>query len=99
MWSVTPYLFLRRSRAWPPSRPARAYALVGHFHWNPQAQYPRLLLADTELLASTGVRQVVLLLWAYAVIRLIKDYAVCGKTAPGQVGLLQCLARCTCPQN
>jgi len=55
---------------------ALAYALVGHFHWNPQAHYPRLLLADAELLANTDLRQVVLLLWAYAAIRLVEGYGL-----------------------
>jgi uncharacterized membrane protein (DUF2068 family) len=55
---------------------ALAYALIGHFHWNPQAHYPRLLLADAELLASADLRQVVLLLWAYAAIRLAEGYGL-----------------------
>ena len=55
---------------------ALAYALIGHFHWNPQAHYPRLLLADAELLASTDLRQVVLLLLAYAAIRLVEGYGL-----------------------
>jgi hypothetical protein len=55
---------------------AIAHALLGHFHLDPQAHYPRLFLDDAALLAGTDLRQVVLLLWAYAGIRLTEAYGL-----------------------
>ena len=49
---------------------AMAYALIGHFHLDPDAHYPRILLNDATLLANANLRQAVLLAWAYASIRL-----------------------------
>ena len=55
---------------------ALAQALIGHFHWDPQAHYPRMLLDEAALLANTDLRQVVLLLWAYSAIRLTEAYGL-----------------------
>jgi uncharacterized membrane protein (DUF2068 family) len=55
---------------------AIAYALIGHFHLDPDAHYPRMLLDDATLLANANLRQVVLLAWAYAAIRLIEGYGL-----------------------
>jgi uncharacterized membrane protein (DUF2068 family) len=55
---------------------AMAYALIGHFHLDPDAHYPRILINDAELLANANLRQVVLLAWAYAAIRLTEGYGL-----------------------
>lgn len=55
---------------------ALAYALIGHFHLDPDAQYPRLLLDQATMLANANVRQAVLLAWAYAAIRLTEGYGL-----------------------
>jgi uncharacterized membrane protein (DUF2068 family) len=53
-----------------------AYALIGHFHLDPEAHYPHLLLDYATLLANGGVRTAVLLAWAYAAIRLTEGYGL-----------------------
>jgi uncharacterized membrane protein (DUF2068 family) len=53
-----------------------AYALIGHFHLDPDAHYPRILINDAELLANANLRQVVLLVWAYAAKRLNEGYGL-----------------------
>ena len=55
---------------------ALAYALIGHFHLDPDAHYPRMLLDYAEVLANANLRQVVLLAWAYAGIRLTEGYGL-----------------------
>jgi uncharacterized membrane protein (DUF2068 family) len=55
---------------------AMAFALIGHFHLDPDAHYPRILINDAELLANANLRQVVLLAWAYAAIRLTEGYGL-----------------------
>lgn len=55
---------------------AMAYALIGHFHLDPDAHYPKILLDDAALLANSNVRQVVLLAWGYAGIRLLEAYGL-----------------------
>ncbi len=55
---------------------AMAYALIGHFHLDPQAHYPRMLLDDATRLAHADLRQAVLLAWAYATIRLTEGYGL-----------------------
>ena len=55
---------------------AMAYALIGHFHLDPDAHYPRLLLDDAALLANSNLWQAVLLAWAYAGIRLLEGYGL-----------------------
>lgn len=55
---------------------AIAYALIGHFHLNPDAHYPRIFLDKATLLANANLRQVVLLAWAYAAIRLTEGYGL-----------------------
>jgi uncharacterized membrane protein (DUF2068 family) len=55
---------------------AMAYALIGHFHLDPDAHYPRILLNDATRLADVNLRQVVLLAWAYAAIRLTEGYGL-----------------------
>ncbi len=55
---------------------ALAHALIGHFHLDPEAHYPRMLLDEAALLANTDLRQVVLLLWAYSAIRVAEAYGL-----------------------
>jgi uncharacterized membrane protein (DUF2068 family) len=55
---------------------ALAFALIGHFHLDPEAHYPRMLLNDAAMLANANVRQAVLLAWAYAAIRLAEGYGL-----------------------
>lgn len=64
---------------------AMAYALIGHFHLDPDAHYPKLLLDDAALLANANLRQAVLLAWAYSAIRLTEGYGL-GRTGPGPSG-------------
>jgi uncharacterized membrane protein (DUF2068 family) len=49
---------------------------LGHFRLDPDAHYPRILINDAELLANANLRQVVLLAWAYAAIRLAEGYVL-----------------------
>lgn len=55
---------------------ALAYALIGHFHLNPDAHYPRLLLGYADVLGNANLRQAVLLAWGYAGIRLTEAYGL-----------------------
>lgn len=55
---------------------AIAYALIGHFHLDPDARYPRILLNEATLLANANVRQAVWLAWLYAAIRLTEGYGL-----------------------
>jgi uncharacterized membrane protein (DUF2068 family) len=55
---------------------AMAFALIGHFHLDPEAHYPRLLLNDATWLANVNLRQTVMLAWAYAAIRLFEGYGL-----------------------
>lgn len=55
---------------------AMAYALIGHFHLDPDAHYPRMLLDDAALLANENLRQAVLLAWLYASVRLVECYGL-----------------------
>jgi uncharacterized membrane protein (DUF2068 family) len=55
---------------------AIAYALMGHFHLNPDARFPQMLLNDISALQNANLRQVVLLAWGYAAIRLTEGYGL-----------------------
>lgn len=55
---------------------AMAYALMGHFHVNPDAHFPQMLLNDISALQNANLRQVVLLAWGYAAIRLTEAYGL-----------------------
>ena len=55
---------------------ALAYALIGHFHLDPEAHYPRLLLDDAAWLQNANIRQVVVLACAYAAIRFAEGYGL-----------------------
>jgi uncharacterized membrane protein (DUF2068 family) len=55
---------------------ALAYALLGHFHVDPESHFPRMLLDDIRALQNADIRQVVLLAWAYAALRLTEGYGL-----------------------
>lgn len=55
---------------------AIAYALMGHFHMNPDARFPQMLLNSISALQNANLRQVVLLAWGYAAIRLTEAYGL-----------------------
>lgn len=55
---------------------AMAFSLIGRFHLDPQAHYPRMLLNDATWLANENLRQAVMLAWAYAAIRLVESYGL-----------------------
>ncbi len=53
-----------------------AFALIGHFHLDPDAHYPHLLLDYADVLANANLRNAVLLAWGYAAIRLTEGYGL-----------------------
>ena len=55
---------------------AIGYALIGHFHLDPEAHFPHLMLDLANTLADANLRQAVLLAWAYAAIRLTEGYGL-----------------------
>lgn len=55
---------------------AIAYAVMGHFHVNPDAHFPQMLLNDISTLQNANLRQVMLLAWGYAAIRLTEAYGL-----------------------
>jgi uncharacterized membrane protein (DUF2068 family) len=55
---------------------AVAYALVGHFHLDPEAHFPRVLLDYATLLGNANLRLVLMLAWGYAALRLAEGYGL-----------------------
>ena len=55
---------------------AIAYALMGHLHVNQDARFPQMLLNDISALQNANLRQIVLLAWGYAAIRLTEGYGL-----------------------
>lgn len=55
---------------------ALAFALIGHFHLDPEAHYPRLLLDEAQWLQQADVRQVVFFAGAYALLRFTEGYGL-----------------------
>lgn len=55
---------------------AIAYALIGHFHLDPESHYPQLLIDKVMWLENTNLRQIVILACLYASIRLIEGYGL-----------------------
>ena len=53
-----------------------AYALIGHFHLNPEANLPNTFLVAVDWLLNGHVTTVFLLAWAYAAIRLVEAYGL-----------------------
>lgn len=49
-----------------------AYALIGHFHLDPQTDYPQQLLHYADLLSNANLRAAILFAWGYAAIRLVE---------------------------
>ncbi len=55
---------------------AAAYALIGHFHLDPDAHYPKMLLDNAALLGNANIRDAVLLALFYATIRFLESYGL-----------------------
>ncbi len=55
---------------------AMAYALIGHFHLDPEAHYPQMLIDQAMWLENANLRQIVLLACLYASIRMIEGYGL-----------------------
>lgn len=55
---------------------AMVYALIGHFHLNPNGHYPGMMLSYADVLVSANLREVVLLAWGYAAIRLTEGFGL-----------------------
>lgn len=53
-----------------------ALALIGRFHFDPEAHYPRLLLNYAQVLEDKDLRSVVLFAWIYAAVRLSEGYGL-----------------------
>lgn len=55
---------------------ALAYAMIGHFHWDPDAHYPRMLIDEATWLQHADVRQIVFYAGAYATVRFMEGYGL-----------------------
>jgi len=55
---------------------ALAYALIGHYHLDPEAHFPRMLLDEATWLQSADLRQVVMLACGYSLIRFAEGYGL-----------------------
>ena len=55
---------------------AMAYALIGHFHLDPESHFPQLLIDEAMWLESTNLRRIVMLACLYASIRLVEGYGL-----------------------
>lgn len=55
---------------------AMAYALIGHYHLDPEAHYPHVLLDYAQMLGDANLQKVVAVAWAYATIRLAEGYGL-----------------------
>jgi len=53
-----------------------AYALIGHYHLDPDAHWPKVLLADADWLSNADLRTLVLGAWAYAALRIAEGYGL-----------------------
>jgi uncharacterized membrane protein (DUF2068 family) len=53
-----------------------AMALIGHFGLNPLNHYPSLLLHYADVLQDANLRNLMLLAWGYAAIRLAEGYGL-----------------------
>jgi len=53
-----------------------AYALIGHYHLDPDAHWPKVLLADVDWLSNANLRNLVLGAWAYAAVRIAEGYGL-----------------------
>ncbi len=55
---------------------ALAYALIGHFHLDPDAHYPRMLLDEARWLQQANLREIVLFATAYAALSFTEAYGL-----------------------
>ena len=53
-----------------------AYALIGHFHLDPEAHYPQLLIETANWIATSNVYSILAVAVLYAVIRLVEAYGL-----------------------
>jgi uncharacterized membrane protein (DUF2068 family) len=58
-----------------------AMELIGHFHLNPEARYPSILLHYADLLPGADVRWLMLLAAAYIGVRLLEGYGLWNERA------------------
>ena len=52
------------------------YALIGHFHLDPESYYPHSVLVAIDWLTVERLRNLMLLAWAYAALRLVEGYGL-----------------------
>jgi len=53
-----------------------AYALIGHYHLDPEAHYPQMLIETANWVATSNVYTIFLIAVLYAVIRLVEAYGL-----------------------
>ncbi len=53
-----------------------AYALIGHFHLNPEDNLPKSFLTAIEWLDSGHITTVLKLAWAYGTLRVVEGYGL-----------------------
>jgi len=53
-----------------------AMELIGHFHLNPEAHYPSVLLHYANLLPGADLHSLFLLAWGYIAMRLLESYGL-----------------------
>ncbi len=53
-----------------------AYALIGHFHLDPEAHYPQLLIETANWIATSNFYSLLAVAVLYAVIRLVEAYGL-----------------------
>jgi len=53
-----------------------AYALIGHYHLDPDAHYPQLLIETADWVATSNLYNIVALSVCYAIVRLAEAYGL-----------------------
>ena len=61
-----------------------ALELIGHFHLNPGARYPSILLHYADLLPGANVRLLLVLAFGYILVRLLEAYGLWNDQAWGE---------------
>lgn len=61
-----------------------AMELIGHFHLNPEAHYPSVILHYADLLPSADLHSLYLLATAYIAVRLLESYGLWNDFAWGE---------------
>ena len=61
-----------------------AMELIGHFHLNPEAHYPSVLLHYANLLPGADLHSLFLLAWGYIAMRLLESYGLWNDYAWGE---------------